>query len=178
VAESTELEKKPEPKESPKVALPRGPVRWIGVIGVAVILGGLSGSQLIAPQILGARSAAPRAGSSERERSEKGTDGPEVTGILFEIENVIVNPAGSQGSRFLMASVAIELPSAETEAFMHGHEAQVRDAVISVLENQTMQMLSKPGAREKLKEELAEALLPLSGGAKWLRVYIPQFVVQ
>jgi flagellar protein FliL len=181
-------------------------VARVGIIGVAVVLGGLLGSQLIAPRLIAARSAKPpsateekvagevdeknaerkeaekrEAGKKEGGHKKEGREGggeEDVKGILLNIDNIIVNPAGSQGSRFLMASIAIELPDNATETYMREHEVQVRDLVISVLESQTMQTLSRPGARDQLKEDLADALMPMSGGAAWLRVYIPQFVIQ
>jgi flagellar FliL protein len=99
-------------------------------------------------------------------------------GVLYRIDNVIVNPAGSRGSRFLMTSVAFELPDAEAEERLRAREVEVRDVVIATLESQTLEMLSRPGARDTLKLRLRDAVAPILGEAREVRVYLPQFVMQ
>jgi flagellar FliL protein len=97
---------------------------------------------------------------------------------VFKVENIIVNPAGCEGTRFLMASVAFELPDEKVEARLRDHDFMVRDAVIGVLENQPLEALTRAGARDSLKRQLAEAILPLAGRHLRLRVFLPQFVIQ
>jgi flagellar FliL protein len=89
-----------------------------------------------------------------------------------------VNPAGSAGTRFLMASVAFELSDEKVAAALQEQEVQVRDAVITALESQTLEMLTAPGSRAAIKRQLAATIQPLVPGHQPLRVYLPQFVIQ
>ena len=49
--------------------------------------------------------------------------------VLFELQNVIVNPAGSQGQRFIVATVAFEVATEEIRNTLHESETQIRDGV-------------------------------------------------
>ena len=126
----------------------------------------------------GASKPAEEAAAGE---SESGGEGhgkePKGEGRLVRVDNVVVNPAGSEGLRFLMVSVAFELHDEAAEAKLSSNEVQVRDAVTGVFEKQTMAQLTQPGARDSLKKELANAMHPIIGSAK-VRVYLPQFVIQ
>jgi flagellar FliL protein len=123
---------------------------------------------------------APKAASSveapaPNDGKHKGKEGEKVP--LYKIDNIIVNPAGSQGARFLMVSLAIEAPDARALDRLREREAQVRDVVTSVLERQTLEMLTRLGARERMKSELISAVAPIAG-VRALDIYLPQFVIQ
>ena len=117
-------------------------------------------------------------GKKEKKEKKKHSGKEEKgEGSVFKIENLIVNPAGTEGSRFLMATVAFELDDPKAEETLRSSEIAIRDKIISVLENQTMEMLTRPGARDSLRNRLAEAVSPFADDAE-MRVYLPQFVIQ
>ncbi len=146
----------------------------IGAVSVAMIAGAGVGGLVIGPR-LAAGTDSPAA--SEEHQPD---DGPQhgAEGKFFELENLVVNPAGSGGQRFLMVSVAFEVPTDVTVNLLHEREVQVRDVVSATLESQTLETLTRQGAREKLKRELHAAVLELAGNPEWMRLYIPRFVIQ
>ena len=156
----------------------------IAVIVVALAAGGAAGGLLVAPRILAARNATPamsaaQAGESHGAAAKKSDKhGEAAKSSVYRLENLIVNPAGTQGTRFLMASVVFELPEEKGQEILREHEAQVRDAVIAALERQTLEQLTRPGAREQIKKELITAVAPITGEMHPVRVYLPQFVLQ
>jgi flagellar FliL protein len=159
-------------------------------IVASLTVGSLLGGMLIAPKVIAARNARPAAparteeaeggdGAQEDEGGKgNGKKGEGAKAVVYSIDNIVVNPAGSAGTRFLMASVAFEVPDEKAAAALREKEIQVRDAVISTLECQTLEMLSAPGSREGIKRQLAIAIKPLVPGHQKLRVYLPQFVLQ
>jgi flagellar FliL protein len=178
MAEAKRLEANPEAgadtAAEPKRSSHKGLL--IGMIVVAVALGGGAGSQLIVPRLFGggdeagSEAAAGHAAAAHPEEHPPGT--------IYQIDNIIVNPAGEEGNRFLMATVAFEVPTPEHEEHLREQDVRVRDRVLSILENQTMEMLTRPGARDSLKRELADAVWPMVADAEWMGVYLPQFVIQ
>jgi flagellar protein FliL len=147
------------------------------VVAVATILGGVVGTMVIAPKLVAARAqkeVAAEDGAKEDEKAPKEEKGP-----LFKMDNLIVNPAGSQGARFLMVSVAVATPSGEVAEQLRADEAVIRDVVIALLERKSMEMLARPGIRDSIKAELSDTISALTGhsGDK-LKVYLPQFVIQ
>jgi flagellar protein FliL len=164
---------------APTPATRPAPIVMIGVLAVAVAAG-IGGGFVLAPRLLPASGAAAPETETEVEagegKHEKATK--EGSGRIFRLDNLIVNPAGSEGTRFLMATVAFEVESETAEAALKDHDVQVRDLVVSRLESQTMQMLTQPAARDSIKHQLALAVAPLVGPKTRVRVYLPQFVIQ
>ena len=105
------------------------------VVAVMTVAGAAVGMVVIAP-MLAADRAPIQAGleSPEPTEGEGGEHGGAEKGPTFKIDNLIVNPAGSQGSRFLMVSVAVETPDAKMEETLRHQESQIRDVVIALLE--------------------------------------------
>jgi flagellar basal body-associated protein FliL len=66
---------------------------------------------------------------------------------------------------------------AKTEEALRERESEIRDIVVSHLEGLTMQDLSAPGVRERIKASLLQSIAPMAGKST-IRVYLPQFVVQ
>jgi len=178
-----------EKPEAAVVATKGGPALPIllGIIVVALAAGVALGTLVLGPRLASSKTAATvvantkdgepgKPGKSDGHGKEgKGKD--EKTSV-FRIENVIVNPAGSEGAHFLMATVAISLADSKQEETLKAHEDELRDRVISVLEKQTLASLSAPGARDTLRGRIATALAPIVGSADPARVFLPQFVIQ
>jgi flagellar FliL protein len=154
------------------------PFLIIGVAAGALALGAVVGLFVVSPRIVAAR--AEHTASHEVAASDEGKEGKgghDSKVAVYRIENVIVNPAGSQGTRFLMASVAFELADPKVESRLRERDAQLRDAVTGLLESQTLEMLTRPGARDTLRRRLGGVVAPFTGGTP-VQVYLPQLVIQ
>jgi len=90
----------------------------------------------------------------------------------------VVNPAGSQGSRFLMATVAVTVADEAAEKVLRSHEVEFKDKVVTILETLTMAQLSAPGARDSLRVKIAAAAGTIIGPRVPVKVFLPQFVIQ
>jgi len=153
------------------------PALLAAVVVAGIVLGGLVGDLLLAPPLVAARNAralapppAPRPRAAKKGEREK----PAV----YRVDNIVVNPAGSAGSRFVMATVAFELADEKAVEALRERDVELRDAVIATFESMTMEMLAAPGAREALKRRLLTATAPMLGDAQHVRIYLPQFVIQ
>ena len=94
------------------------------------------------------------------------------------VEGLIVNPAGTGGTRLLLISVAIEVDSEQTAQEVEERDSEIRDVLLSTLGIKTIDELTDPGSREALKHELLEAIRTLVFNGELLHIHIPQFVVQ
>jgi flagellar basal body-associated protein FliL len=158
----------------------------VGVLVAALGVGGSVGISVLGPKIQATRSAPHEKTSDqgERKQSEKPSEGgseageQNTVGPVLEIENIIVNPAGCQGGRFLMASLAIEVPDEKSCEALRVSEVRLRDEVISILASRTLEMLTRPDARDSIKEEVGRLASKMAGKPQWIRVYLPQFVLQ
>lgn len=155
----------------------KGPAPMILIAAVvgALVAGGATGGLVVAPRLAPKAAAQPAAHAKKKSSGKHG----EGKAGVHRIENLIVNPAGSEGSRFLMTTVAIEVEDEKVGEALRDHDAQVRDVVIATLEGQTLEMLTQAGARDRLKSRIEAAVAPIVGEEpSALRVYLPQFVIQ
>ncbi len=148
-----------------------------GLILGGAILGGVVASLVIAPRIIG-RPAAHAAADSAAPAGAEPEFKPGAARKLLELTNIIVNPAGSQGSRFLMTTVAFSLQDEKAYQVLESHEIEVRDRVTSILESRTMAQLTAPGARDSVKLQIAAMAGTIIGPNVPVQVYLPQFVIQ
>lgn len=108
-----------------------------------------------------------------------GEGGEAAAAPIVKLDNLIVNPAGSDGSRFVMASVAIELETPEEMALLKEREIELRDGVTALLGGLTLQQLAAPDARTLLKTRIAATVKPyLDDEEAEPKVWLPQFVIQ
>ncbi len=158
---------------------PPGAKKTFQLVGFTLggaVLGGLVASLVIAPRIIG-RSAAVADSSGGHGAANLQAVKPSDRKVL-ELTNIIVNPAGSQGSRFLMTTVAFSIAGEAAYQILQSHEIEVRDRVTSILEARTMAQLTAPGARDSLKVQLSAMAATLVGPNVPVLVYLPQFVIQ
>jgi flagellar protein FliL len=98
---------------------------------------------------------------------------------VYLVEDLVLNPAGSQGTRFLMASVALEVRDEAAVAQLKERDPQIRDRLLTVLGSKTVNELVAPdSARAALRVELRDSTARLFPRGTVHRVYLPRFVVQ
>lgn len=205
---SDHKEEKPDAAKAEADAKAKGKASPIPLIGAAVgalVLGSVLGIFVVAPKIVAARSpvvadsaeASGEHGKKGEKKKEKGGHGEKKEkgghgggghgeggegsgegGAVHRIENLIVNPAGSQGRRFLMMTVAIEVPDAKDESILREKDAMLRDAIIGALEGQSITTITSPGGRDSVKVAIRRAVAPLVDDFDYVNIYLPQFVLQ
>ena len=130
VDEAEVAEQRPEKRAS---ILPLLVVGLIG-LGGGSALGGKALGATVGEQ-LARRQMAPGG------RSGGGGHGGEEIPPLHVIDNLVVNPARSAGTRFLLTSVAIEI-SPDDAVLLQARDAELRHALIMVLGTKTVEELS------------------------------------
>ncbi|MFA6542365.1 MAG: flagellar basal body-associated FliL family protein [Bacteroidota bacterium] len=111
-------------------------------------------------------------GSHEEEAGEP------VQSQVLVIKDIIVNPAGTNGTRFLLTTVGIEVPSAEIKAELEQKEVQTRDILNSILTSKGLEELTLPQFKETLKSEMQEKLNSTLSKGKIKNIYFSKFIIQ
>ena len=131
------------------------------------------------------KSADADADSSDAEADDEGDAPAEKKGgkegtaaSVYTIDNLVLNPAGSGGTRFLLLSIAFEMKDAGALESIKTRDAELRDAVLVTLGSKTVEQLSEMTARDSLKTELRTATAKALHTRAVRRVYFPQFVIQ
>lgn len=156
----------------------------IAIAAVAALLvGGLSGAFVAGP-LLAKRTAPPAAaapapaGAPAEAEEEVGEPDDGSAYPIHTIENMVLNPAGSGGTRFLMVTVALELKSEAVAEEVKRRDPELRDVLLRVLGAKTVEQLADVTAREALKEELRDSTSAAFPRGAVRRLYLPQFVIQ
>ena len=110
--------------------------------------------------------------------SSKKESGGEANSGIFLIEDIIVNPAGTGGRRFLSTSIGFELSSEAASGLIEEREAIVRDALITILSSQSIPELSDFKQREKLRKLIKLRVEKLLQTEEIAAVYFTEFVLQ
>ncbi|HEY4106449.1 MAG TPA: flagellar basal body-associated FliL family protein [Polyangiaceae bacterium] len=151
------------------------------IIAAGLIIGGSAGALVLGPRIARARTTSKnvKAGAKPVDSTAatgRGVSTPDAPVHL--IDNLVLNPAGSGGTRFLLASVGLQTTSAAANDIVNKREVEARDVVLAVLGAKHVEVLAEISNREKLKAELQTALDSLFGPGIVRRIYFPQFVIQ
>ncbi len=104
--------------------------------------------------------------------------GNEVSSIIYSMENIVINPAGTGGSRFLSVSFGFELESMELQQEFTHKEPIVRDALITILSSKTVAELTNAKQKEIVRYQIKKRLSKLMHTEDLAGVYYTDFVLQ
>jgi len=92
---------------------------------------------------------------------------------------LLVNIAGTMGSRYLLVSVTVVGTGGEAfKTKMAENDAQLRDMAMGALANKTLADLEKPGARNLIRTELINGFNNVLGDNSVTEIYITEFGIQ
>ncbi|HIE04046.1 MAG TPA: flagellar basal body-associated FliL family protein [Candidatus Latescibacteria bacterium] len=113
-----------------------------------------------------------------KKKSPKEEKRPSGVGIYL-IKDLIVNPAGTHGTRFFLVSLGLEYSPPGAEDKVKEQEPRIRDSLITILAKKTLAQLSDITYREKLRREINQAVQKvLADDAKVLHIYFVKYVLQ
>jgi flagellar FliL protein len=105
-------------------------------------------------------------------------EGVEGTSLIYAVQDIVVNPAGTGGSRFLSVSFGFELESAALEAEFKAREPLVRDALITILSAKSVAQLTDPKQKEIVRYQIKKRVSQLMETNELTAVYYTDFVLQ
>jgi flagellar FliL protein len=94
------------------------------------------------------------------------------------INKLLVNVAGTMGSRYLLTSMVLVGDASEFQAKVTENEAQLRDMANGVLSTKTIADLEKPGARNLLRGELLAGFNSILSKTAVREIYFTEFAIQ
>lgn len=101
-----------------------------------------------------------------------------ATSSVYLIEDLVVNPAGSDGMRYLAASIGLRSKMDGFLEAMKANEAPVKDALIRILSSKTVDDLGDVSQRESMREEILAEVQRLVPSEDIDAVYFMRFVLQ
>lgn len=154
------------------------------VAGVILLLGGGgAGVYFLKPDLLPA-SMRPKAADGEHEKEEgegkkaekKASHGPEVSA---DLDVFVVNLAGAGTPRYLRTQLSLGVKDAHEKDKIKELSGKIRHAVIMYLTERTVEELSDPAGKNKLRDELLKLIAAAIDDKELVtNVYFKDFLIQ
>ncbi len=97
---------------------------------------------------------------------------------LYVIKDLIINPARTNGTRFLLTTIGFRMSNKEAFSEMETKNVQVRDILNTILTRKTIDQLVSVGLRDSLKAEIEHGVHKVVRNGKLLNVYFSKFIIQ
>jgi flagellar protein FliL len=154
------------------------PVRKLLMFGVPVFV-----VQLVVVYFVMTRFASPapagetgQAASEVKGSHEAASESGEQN--IYVVKDVIVNPAGTNGTRFLLTTIGFEVTTGEGKRELENKDVQVRDMLNSILTSKDLSALVNAEGREPLRQEISQKVGELIRKGSLTNVYFSKFIIQ
>lgn len=117
--------------------------------------------------------APPAAKGGKEGKDEKGG-----AGNSYDFANVVVNLAGTMGTRYLKTSFTVTGADATFKPAFETNKARLTDVTLNVLSALTLADLEEPGSKNLLRDKLVAAYNQTLGRHVVDQVYFSDFLVQ
>jgi len=99
-------------------------------------------------------------------------------GVMFPLDTFTVNLLSESGRKYLKVQMNLELGGEELAAELDGKKAVIRDIIIRILSSKSLEEISTMKGKDKLKQQIVDALNARLVDGKIKNVYFTDFVIQ
>ena len=132
-----------------------------------------------AANLASAPEAASTPASATAATADSGKAGlPGTTKVMVPMNKLLVNVAGTMGTRYLMTSVTLVGNTPDFKDRIENNKDQLMDLATGALCSKTIADLEKPGARNVIRSELMTVLNNALGGPVIQEIYITELAIQ
>jgi len=114
--------------------------------------------------------------------SDSGTkskaENPGAKKITVAMDKLLVNIAGTMGSRYLLTSLSVVSTDPGFQQKMTDNDPALRDMVTSALSAKTLTDLEKPDERNLIRTELLAGFNNILGNDEVQEIYLTEFAIQ
>lgn len=171
---------------APAAAAGGGIKAWLPLIANLVLMPVLAYGTihfLVLPKLQGGHAASAAAANPGEGTHEGGAGGSSADDKSNKVVvplsgKVLVNVAGTMGTRYLVACITLVSHNPELKSLMDKNDAELHDAASSTLQAKTISDLEKPGSRNLIRSELMAVFNNILGSGTVTEIYLPEFAIQ
>lgn len=97
---------------------------------------------------------------------------------VYALDDLVINPLGSQGKRFLVLSMALMIKDEKGLEELENVEPAIKDGIIALLSRKTVAWFSEVNNREFLRREIRLTINRKLTDTQVLKVYFTKYVLQ
>ena len=99
-------------------------------------------------------------------------------GILLPLDTFTVNLMSESGSRYLKATISLELSGKELTEELEAKKPVIRDKILRLLSSKSIEEVSTLKGKDQLSEQIMQQLNPMLKDGSMNGVYFTDFVIQ
>jgi flagellar FliL protein len=111
-------------------------------------------------------------------KEEKGGSSGTGGAFSYDFENVVVNLAGTMGTRYLKTTFTALSENPEVKTIIEENKKQLLDVTLNVLSARTLADLEQPGAKNVVRNDLMANLNQALKSDLITQIYFSDFVIQ
>jgi len=96
----------------------------------------------------------------------------------YALSDIIVNPANTNGQRFAVVGISLELKHTNEIPLIQQRELRVRERLSTIIAGKTVAQLTSLEEREAMREELTNAINETIGADSVRNLYFTKYIMQ
>ena len=152
-----------------------------GLVGVGAIVMGVVLALFVLKPMLSDNSDGEAEGHDKpavHKKKASGRHGAAAASSFYAVKDIVVNPAGTAGTRFLSVSFSFQVDSPELADLLESKETILRDVLITILSAKTVAQLTDPKQKEIIRYQIKKRVSQLLEAEEVMAVYYTDFVLQ
>jgi len=118
------------------------------------------------------------AGEKKETSGVEGSRTLDKIGILLPLDTFTVNLMSESGSRYLKATISLELSGKELTEELEAKKPVIRDKILRLLSSKSIEEVSTLKGKDQLSEQILQQLNPMLKDGSINGVYFTDFVIQ
>ncbi len=98
--------------------------------------------------------------------------------FIYNLDDIIINPADTDGKRLLLVSIGFDVPKVEIENDLKTRDAMLKDVIISTLSSKSIDQLDNSAYRDTLKMEISSKLKKMIPEDAINNIYFSKYILQ
>ncbi len=148
------------------------------IIPVVALLLGAGGGYMMGGSKAEKQVEEAKALQPEPKAGDVAKDTNAMVGDMYKLEPFVVNLNEPKGSRYLKATIQLEMSAPDLKSELDRRSAQMQDVILALLTSKTFQELQSLEGKFRLREELLSRINALLVNGTIARVYFTEFVIQ
>ena len=176
---------KPQEELAPPVVEGKGLNVKVLVIGIPVFIIQLIAVYFITANILLTRikdvhPSSPQTNTADNKQLSKPepVKTKELGKFVYMVEDLIINPANTDGKRLLLSSLGFDVPTEQDQQELKSKDVLLKDAIIQVMSGKGMAQLGNISYRDTLRVEITNRLSQLMPKVKINTIYFSKYILQ
>ncbi|MEX1213275.1 MAG: flagellar basal body-associated FliL family protein [Balneolaceae bacterium] len=98
--------------------------------------------------------------------------------VFYQMDQMVVNPANTNGQRYLMVEISLELENNRALERLEQQKYRLRHTINEALTSRTVEQLVQAEERERMRSEMTNLINELTGPGSVRNLYYSKYVMQ